>query len=72
MLLLRGVNSLYPCLICLVPDHAQSNLRKTWRMRTVEEAQVAVDIKRVGARDDATKDLGIRPTKVCMQKIYKL
>lgn len=61
MILIRGNNCLYPCPVCLVPNELLSDLNTEWPLRTVEEAQEALQYTTAEERKEATKALGIRP-----------
>ncbi|THH16568.1 hypothetical protein EUX98_g9282 [Antrodiella citrinella] len=46
MALIRGVKSLYPCPICLVPHNELANLRKSYPLRTAKQSQQVVEAAR--------------------------
>ncbi|THH28010.1 hypothetical protein EUX98_g6168 [Antrodiella citrinella] len=46
MALIRGVKSLYPCPICLVPHNELANLRESYPLRTAKQSQQVVEAAR--------------------------
>lgn len=70
MALIRGNKCLFPCPVCLVPASELSNLAVKWPRRTVEQAKEALNHRLVGERQEATKELGLRPIEVQCSFIF--
>jgi hypothetical protein len=68
MALTRGVNGLFPCPVCLVPQSEQSNLSQSHPLRTADESQLIVmkALKETNAagRNKITKEQSLRPVMV--------
>jgi hypothetical protein len=65
MALIRGNKCHFPCPVCLVPASQLLNLEQKWPIRTIAQAQIALNQPSVGMRKKATKKLGLRPIEVC-------
>lgn len=68
MSLIRGVKGLFPCPICLVPQHELSDLSKTYPLRTQEHSEAifkqAETMKRKGDKEKLLKRYSLRNVKV--------
>lgn len=68
MSLIRGVRSLWPCPICLVPRDKLSDASKTFCRRTSEDSQGVVKAARMKIsaeeKEDALKEYGLRDVDV--------
>ena len=68
MALTRGVKGLFPCPVCLVPQSEQSDLTKSYKLRTAEESKsiVVKALKEPNAsrQNQMTKLQSLRPVMV--------
>jgi hypothetical protein len=63
MTLIRGVNGLCPCPVCLVPSNEQHNPSKKWELRSMEATKNLVTSAEHGKKKDwepKLKEQGIR------------
>lgn len=75
MALIRGLKGLFPCPMCLVPQHAQSNLSGTFELRTQAESQKLVE-KALGSAtlaeaESILKVQSLRPVRVILFLFFK-
>jgi hypothetical protein len=70
MALIRGVRSLFPCPICLVPQDLQWDLSKEFPLRTQADSRniflEAMDKPNVEQRDAHLKKYGLRAVEVSL------
>jgi len=75
MSLIRGVRSLWPCPICLVPRDKLSDTSKTFRRRTSEDSQGVVKAARTKIsaeeKEDVLKEYGLRDVDVSSMYIFQ-
>ena len=65
MTLIRGLNGLYPCPVCLVPKEQLSDTSKTWPRRNARDHQRILTQKFSAAvEEEALKALSLRPVTV--------
>lgn len=66
MSLIRGLQCKCPCPVCLVPLDELHDLSKTFPIRSMKDAQVALDIYRQNRTEgeEVLKGLGLRPVAV--------
>jgi len=68
MTLIRGINSHYPCPVCLVPAEDLSNLSKVYPLRTTEKMkevyETAQRAETIAAKEAILKDYGLRNVEV--------
>ena len=68
MALIQGVNSHYPCPVCLVPSEDLSNLSKIYPLRTTETMkevyETAQRAETMAAKEAVLKEYGLRNVEV--------
>jgi len=68
MALIRGINGLCPCPVCLVPSKEQQNITKQFPLRTADHTKKVIEemkSKRTEAeKDELLKGYGIRAVSV--------
>lgn len=68
MALIRGINSHYPCPVCLVPADKLSDLSKTFKLRTTQDMkevyEKANQADSVASKESILKGSGLRDVKV--------
>ena len=67
MALIRGFNSACPCPVCLVPKEQLTDHSTTYPMRTVEDAQLRLQLwsrDRISGEAELKKQ-SLRPVEVC-------
>jgi len=68
MALIRGINSHYPCPVCLVPAEDLSDLSKIYPLRTTEKMkeiyETAQKAGTMAAKDVILKEYGLRDVEV--------
>lgn len=73
MALIRGINSRYPCPVCLVPAEDLSNISKVYPLRTTEKMkevyETAQMAETMAAKEAVLKDYGLRDIEVGSLKI---
>jgi hypothetical protein len=73
MTLIRGINSRYPCPVCLVPAEDLSNLSNVYPLRTTEKMkEVYETAQRAGTmaeKDAVLKEYGLRDIEVSRASI---
>lgn len=68
MALIRGEKGLYPCPICLVPRDQQSDLSRSYTLRTAAHTQEFYEAGlklRATEREELLKSKGLRNVAVC-------
>ncbi|KIM45701.1 hypothetical protein M413DRAFT_430427 [Hebeloma cylindrosporum] len=67
MALIRGLNSHFPCPVCLVPDKELSDLSKTFKLRTTQDMKAvyekANEAVTAGDKEVILKEYGLRDVK---------
>ena len=68
MALIRGVNSHYPCPICLIPSEELSDLSKIYPLRTTEKMKevykMAQEAETMAGKEVILKEYGLRNVEV--------
>ena len=65
MTLIRGLNGLYPCPVCLVPKEQLSDTSKMWPRRHARDHQRILTQKfSTAVEEEALKALSLRPVTV--------
>ena len=68
MALIRGINSHYPCPVCLVPADKLSDLSKTFKLRTTQDMkevyEKANEADSIANKEIILKGYGLRDIKV--------
>jgi len=68
MALIRGINSHYPCPVCLVPADKLSDLSKMFKLRTTQDMkevyEKANQADSVAGKEAILKGSGLRDVKV--------
>jgi hypothetical protein len=68
MALIRGINSHYPCPVCLVPADKLSDLSKTFKLRTTQDMkevyETANQADSAAEKEIILKGSGLRDVKV--------
>jgi len=68
MALIRGINSHYPCPVCLVPADKLSDLSKVFKLRTTQDMkevyEKANEADSVANKEIILKGYGLRDVKV--------
>jgi hypothetical protein len=68
MALIRGVQSLFPCPRCLIPEHDLGDLSKTAPLRTSVNTQATLQNARgerlLGEKEETLKAVGLRDVDV--------
>jgi hypothetical protein len=68
MALIRGINSLFPCPVCLVPGDKLSDLSLTFPLRTREEMKAVYEEAKkapnAAEKEAILKESGLRDIKV--------
>jgi hypothetical protein len=68
MALIRGINSLFPCPVCLVPGDKLSDLSVTFPLRTTEAMKAvyeeANNAPNAAEKEAILKESGLRDVKV--------
>jgi hypothetical protein len=68
MALIRGINSLFPCPVCLVPGDKLSDLSVTFPLRTTEAMKAiyeeANNAPNAGEKEAILKESGLQDVKV--------
>lgn len=73
MTLIRGLQGLFPCPVCLVPKRNQWNLSIDFESRTQEDSKnfffegIVLPTKEV--REQHFKSKSLRPVEVCMSRM---
>ena len=73
MALIRGINSHYPCPVCLVPADKLSDLSLSFPLRTTETMRTAYETANeadsAAEKEAILKKYGLRDVKVCLPKL---
>ena len=68
MTLIRGINSHFPCPVCLVPAEDLSNLSKVYPLRTTEKMKEVYETAKradtMAEKEVILKDYGLRNVEV--------
>jgi len=68
MALIRGINSHFPCPVCLVPGEKLSDLSLTFPLRTTEKMKAVYEeankLPSVAEKEAILKEFGLRDVKV--------